>query len=1005
MDYPRGSEWRKWDLHVHTPESIINKYTGDDKWDHYLSELRNLPSDIKVLGINDYWFFDGYRKVLAEFKAGNLPNLENIFPVLEVRCDSFAGTDGHLSRLNLHLICDPLVVIDNLEAQLLPLLSATYRLTAGDAPSEWSEIVTRESLIRLGNKVIEAAPLEHRNTYPGPLETGFNNLNVSFEEVRKAILGNTSLRDHLLLGVGKAEWSKIKWTPQAAANKKHLVNSVDLVFTASPDRASFAKSLASLAEANVNHRLLHCSDAHSWQDSSQDNRLGNCLTWINADPTFKGLHQALQEYAYRVTVEERPPALARVAQSPQSTIAEVSIRPRTNSEGIEAVFDSHIPINSGFSVVIGNKGQGKSALLDVIAMAANSDRDADFSFLADGRFLSNNGREAGRYQATLAWRDGALAVRGLHERHDRSRSVTVDYLPQSLIEKVCSADPDSIARREFETEIERVLFRHLDESKRGTATSLSQYLTQQNEVVQSRLAEARREVAAQCLEVTDLEARQAELLAMDLNSREASLLERIRSVHDELDVVTDLLRTGGSPEQQELTRNVDLARSAEAGVIAEIDAVKNRQNILHSMTVEAAELLSAITSQIDSIYQASNRLSEVTEIRSGNFLEIDFDDSSIVAWQVKQTEEIARLSDDLASSGGLQDRLAVASRAVTELMEDQFAASAEIQVAVRRQTDLRAQLARLSGEPSEPDSLAGVRNLMAEVAHIPSMLAQAYDSLENWFKRTHELLRVMMETQKDAHQPAMKFVEANELVRSVHLEFDVDFRVRGFVDRWLTTVNRQKPGGFYDVSGRERDKVILDGAPLEDPEALFARLKALISRLASEGGVEGGASRSLVSIMRSGYTPESLLFSFYGLEWMESQYVIRSNGSELSELSPGQRGLVLLLFYLLVDKSERPLLLDQPEDNLDNQTVKNSLVPALRDAARRRQVIAVTHNPNFAVVGDADQIIVAEFDGSFTYHSGSLAAINVGGTAIDVLEGTRNAFVSRQAKYTNVVGD
>jgi predicted ATP-dependent endonuclease of OLD family len=111
------------------------------------------------------------------------------------------------------------------------------------------------------------------------------------------------------------------------------------------------------------------------------------------------------------------------------------------------------------------------------------------------------------------------------------------------------------------------------------------------------------------------------------------------------------------------------------------------------------------------------------------------------------------------------------------------------------------------------------------------------------------------------------------------------------------------------------------------------------------------------------------------------------------------------MFYLLVDKSERPLLLDQPEENLDNQTVKALLVPALRDAITRRQVIAVTHSPNLAIVGDADQIVVAQsVAASFSYLCGSLASVDIGQRSVDVLEGTREAFDNRRQKYQHVVG-
>ena len=71
---------------------------------------------------------------------------------------------------------------------------------------------------------------------------------------------------------------------------------------------------------------------------------------------------------------------------------------------------------------------------------------------------------------------------------------------------------------------------------------------------------------------------------------------------------------------------------------------------------------------------------------------------------------------------------------------------------------------------------------------------------------------------------------------------------------------------------------------------------------------------------------------------------------------------MLLIFYLLVDNDDIPLIIDQPEENLDNQTVYKLLVPSIKEAKNRRQIIIVTHNPNLAVVCDAEQIIHASID-------------------------------------------
>ena len=93
IKYERGSEWRKWDLHVHTPCSIINSYGGDtpEVWKKFIADLESLPEEFKVLGINDYLFLDGYEKVLKYKEQERLKNIELILPVLEFRLKEFSG--------------------------------------------------------------------------------------------------------------------------------------------------------------------------------------------------------------------------------------------------------------------------------------------------------------------------------------------------------------------------------------------------------------------------------------------------------------------------------------------------------------------------------------------------------------------------------------------------------------------------------------------------------------------------------------------------------------------------------------------------------------------------------------------------------------------------------------------------------------------------------------------------------------------------------------------------
>lgn len=140
----------------------------------------------------------------------------------------------------------------------------------------------------------------------------------------------------------------------------------------------------------------------------------------------------------------------------------------------------------------------------------------------------------------------------------------------------------------------------------------------------------------------------------------------------------------------------------------------------------------------------------------------------------------------------------------------------------------------------------------------------------------------------------------------------------------------------------------------------------------------------------------------YNLEYVGVSFKLRMGGRDLEELSPGERGIVLLIFYLALSQNSIPIIIDQPEDNLDNQSVYNKLVPCICAAKQKRQVIIVTHNPNIAVACDAEQIVCCQMDKNthkITYTSGAIEDKEIKQNVIDILEGTMPAFDLRRRKY------
>ncbi|MFR6069071.1 MAG: ABC transporter ATP-binding protein, partial [Clostridium perfringens] len=141
----------------------------------------------------------------------------------------------------------------------------------------------------------------------------------------------------------------------------------------------------------------------------------------------------------------------------------------------------------------------------------------------------------------------------------------------------------------------------------------------------------------------------------------------------------------------------------------------------------------------------------------------------------------------------------------------------------------------------------------------------------------------------------------------------------------------------------------------------------------------------------------------YGLDYITNRYELISDNKTLDKLSPGERGALLLIFYLLLDMSDIPLVIDQPEDNLDNQSVAKVLVPFIQEAKKRRQILMVTHNPNLAVVADSDQIIHMKIDkennNKVIVESAAIEDIKMNERVVTILEGTMNSFKKREEKY------
>jgi predicted ATPase len=141
----------------------------------------------------------------------------------------------------------------------------------------------------------------------------------------------------------------------------------------------------------------------------------------------------------------------------------------------------------------------------------------------------------------------------------------------------------------------------------------------------------------------------------------------------------------------------------------------------------------------------------------------------------------------------------------------------------------------------------------------------------------------------------------------------------------------------------------------------------------------------------------------YSTNHISLRYGVDYGGVDIRKLSPGTRGIVLLLLYLALDDADdRPLIIDQPEENLDPKSIFDELVDLFLVAKNKRQVIMVTHNANLVINTDADQIIIAEAGAAqadqlppMSYTTGGLESAPIRKAVCDILEGGEHAFKER----------
>jgi predicted ATPase len=957
MNDPRGSLWRRWDLHFHTPSSF--DYGRDAVTDNEIVDSL-VEVGIAAAAITDHHIIDVQRiRNLQAIGNGKL----TVFPGIEFRSDQGGDPIHYISIFPED--CDLVHVWTTIQGRLGLTPTAIKEKGGDDAvyvPIEDGAAVTRELggivSIHAGAKSNSIESISNREQFQQRIKYDITGKYVDLMEIGQ-------LRDI----------------------DRHL----RIIF---PD-------------TGMDKPLVLCSDNH---DATQ--YAVKAPLWLRADPTFRGLLMVLKEPRDRTFIGDRPPELVRVQQNPTKYLRSIGFKRKPSAPATERWFSGNILFNTGLVAIIGNKGSGKSALSDTLGLLGATKNAEAFSFLSTERFRHPNPCLAEYFEATIEWTSGEASSKCLADLIKPEELERLKYLPQDHVETVCNelARPGA---ESFEHELKSVIFSHVPDTERLGQTTLDDLVRFRTDEKQKRidsllkllressrsraLLEAQSDPVVRQKLTEQINRRNLELEAHEKNKPaqvedpaalggglvpDSNLLAEIQAVEGERKRLSDEIGTA--------TERVRAAQRRYAVANRLLEKLTNFQKdfdtFRSSLEGDAAEL----GLRVDELVALTITNSRATEIRDQSHNEVTSTNASI----------------DTVDPPGLRQRLVSIETRINELQSKLDAPNRAYQAYLAALAEWQAKRALIEGTEEDPESLNGLKSRLAALDELPTRIAKVRDGQADLAFQIHSEKRAQTAVYRELYGPVQDFINSHPLAKNkLRLEFRAELTNEGFATRLLELLALNRKGSFMGIDeGRAKVEALTQAVDWESPHAVRQFLSTTDMALHVDERPGQGGDVQLKDQLAKGRKPEEVFNLLYGLESIRPRYILRWEGKELSMLSPGERGTLLLVFYLLIEKGDMPLIIDQPEGNLDNYTVAKVLVDCIKRSRERRQVFIVTHNPNLAVVCDADQVIYAKMDKSngnaIAYETGALENPSMSQYVTDVLEGTRWAFGIRDAKYS-----
>lgn len=929
MESNRGSEWRRWELHLHTPGTKkADQYTGkttDEKWDNFYTSIANYIGDgsdplhsICAVAITDYLSIDNYLKVCEDKRLPN--SVKFVFPNVELRMTPIASD----SPINIHCLFDPSIV-GELEGRFFANLKFEYNRNNYGA--------TKSELIRLGCDFQKDQSLSDEDA----LKIGLSQYVISLETLSNVFKGNPQLKEKTIIVVSNSSTDGASGLrahsdyfldniSQLEATRRAIYQLSDMVFSSNPKDIAYFLGEGPDSIDVVKEKCgslmpcIHGCDAHSNEKvfAPADDR----FCWIKADPTFEGLKQVLYEPKERV----------RISSSVPDGKPEYYVIDRVEIAGNDKFSPEPIYFSDKLTCIIGGKSTGKSLLLHNMAMAIDEKQVEKKQETA-----TTNVRRIPELK--VYWRDGICS-------DDRDKERKIVYIPQTYLNRLSDEEQETT---EVDTIIQDIVLQ--DEKCNEAYHLMLEQISEQKQKIAKLIVDF--------LKIVD-----------DRNE----LCERCKEIGDEGAIETGLTKLNSQLEQ--LSKEYDVTEAEIAEYQNSVENAKASRETFSAATKEI-ELIQGIQSVLDVKLLPNSPLAIFNELLN------------------EAIDEVKKIADEAWSTK--REEILQGARKQREDIELAISKYEEIVSTLKPKMEGNERISKLSAAiVNERERLTKPSEYKARLNTLQAQYKQGLKELSQSFSAFSQIYFAYVDS-----------INSGFVSSTGELEFSVRkvFRIEQFSRKISEILNNKSINRFSAFNLHDITENTLS------TEHIAAFIEAILNN----------SKESLQ--LKSGYTAESALREILS-DWYNIDYVVRMDNDDIQDMSPGKKALVLLRLLISLAESRCPILIDQPEDDLDNRSIFDELIRFIKEKKVDRQIITVTHNANIVLGGDAELVIVANQDGRnapnrqyhFEYRGGSIennspvyddgeivpGILNSKGIQehiCEILEGGEQAFALRQHKY------